>query len=67
MWLHAHFGLERDFYKGFLSGKRNNGIWAPDGGTCELSGPAAKCELPTGSKLYSWGNRDKVLTTQKLL
>ena len=61
MWLHAHFGLERDFDIGFLSGKRNNGIWAANGGACELSEPSVKCELPTGSKLYSWANRDKVL------
>ena len=60
MWLHAHFGIKRDFQKAFNSGRRNNGIWVPDGGVCELSGQKEKCELPTQSQLYSWGKRDKV-------
>ena len=60
MWLHAHFGIERNFDTAFLTGKRNGGIWAPDGGACELSEQTEECKLPGGSELYSWGKRDKV-------
>ena len=63
MWLHAHFGISRDFQKYFHTRNRNRGIWAPDGGICELGEQTRTCELPDGSKLYSWGNRDKVLPT----
>ena len=56
MWLHAHFGIFRDFH----TGNRNDGIWAPDGGVCELTEQTEKCELPDGAEPYSWGKRDKV-------
>ena len=38
---------------------QNEGIWAPNSGTCELSEHTEGCQLPSGSKYYSWGQRDK--------
>ena len=38
---------------------QNNGIWAPNTGTCELSKHTERCKLPSGSKYYRWNQRDK--------
>ena len=54
MWLHA-YGLQN----ARKELKRNQGIWAPDGGPCDLSEQRAKCSLPSHSKFYSWGLRNK--------
>ena len=55
MWLDA-FGLQ-DVLKKI---RRNTGIWAPDAGQCDLREAKKPCKLPTGSKMYSWANREKV-------
>ena len=39
--------------------RRNSGIWAPDSGTCEEKATSKPCELPDGSKLYKWADREK--------
>ena len=40
--------------------RRSNGIWAPDSGICNDKAETKKsCNLPSASKLYSWGQRDK--------
>ena len=63
MWLHAFFGIERDFDTAFQTGKRNGGIWAPDGGACELGDQIKECQLPEGSAPYSWSKRQKECKT----
>ena len=53
MWLDA---LGRNEEKPW----RNHGIWAPDSGSCDIADKTRKeCELPIGSKFYTWGERDK--------
>ena len=39
--------------------RRNHGIWAPDAGPCSKIGTRKACELPPGSKYYTWAQRDK--------
>ena len=39
--------------------KQNNGIWAPDSGPCEPEKDTVTCELPSGSRYYSWAQREK--------
>ena len=39
--------------------RRNHGIWAPDSGSCNIAETRKNCELPLGSKFYSWAQRDK--------
>ena len=56
MWLHA-LGLDSNMVEDAL--KQNNGIWAPDSGPCDTNEPSKICELQSGSKLYTWGQRNK--------
>ena len=59
MWLDAlgHVDLNKEETKDEW---RNHGIWAPDSGSCDIAGQTRKvCELPFGSKFYTWGERDK--------
>ena len=41
--------------------KQNNGIWAPDSGSCKPAKEkiTSTCDLPSGSDYYSWGQREK--------
>ena len=55
MWLDA-FGLQEPEEKI----KENTGIWVPDAGQCDLKEAKKPCKLPTGSKMYSWANIEKV-------
>ena len=55
MWLDA-FGLQ-DVED---EARRNTGIWAPDAGPCDAKETTKKCKLPSGSKMYSWANKEKV-------
>ena len=43
--------------------QKNQGIWAPDSGPCDLRGgkQRAMCRLPSNSRFYSWRHRDKEL------
>ena len=56
MWLHA-LGLDTNNVHDEI--KKNNGIWAPDSGSCEPAKETITCELPSGSRYYSWGQREK--------
>ena len=59
MWLHSFYGIDREFDKAFQTGHRNGGIWAPDGGACELGEQIKQCVAHEGSELYSWSKRQK--------
>ena len=37
----------------------SNGIWMPNSGTCEQVEQGRGCQLPFGSRFYSWSQRDK--------
>ena len=52
MWLDA-LGIN---HKGE---RRNQGISAPDAGSCSEVGTRKTCKLPSGSKYYTWADRDK--------
>ena len=56
MWFHQ-LGLGTSYVDDKIN--QNEGIWAPNSGKCELSQHTENCELPSGSKYYSWGQRDK--------
>ena len=56
MWLHA-LGLDTNNVHDEI--KKNNGIWAPDSGLCEPAKETEPCKFPTGSRYYSWGQREK--------
>ena len=55
MWLDA-FGLQEPEDEI----RKNSGIWVPDAGKCDLKESKKPCKLPSGSKFYSWANREKV-------
>ena len=55
MWLDA-FGLQEPEEEI----RRNTGIWVPYAGQCDLKETKKPCKLPSGSKMYSWANREKV-------
>ena len=56
MWLDA-FGLQAVENEV----RRNSGIWAPDSGPCDEKETRKPCKLPSGSKLYSFADREKVI------
>ena len=62
MWLHA-LGLNSNNNVDLVGAadelKRNQGIWAPDSGTCADSERNKICTLSSGAKYYSWANRNK--------
>ena len=37
----------------------SDGIWMPNSGTCEQGEQERGCQLPIGSRFYSWSQRDK--------
>ena len=39
--------------------RRNDGIWAPDSGSCDTPELIKLCKLPLASKFYAWSQRDK--------
>ena len=55
MWLDA-FGLQE-----VGDARRNYGIWAPDAGPCDAKATRKPCKLPSGSKMYSQADREKVM------
>lgn len=59
MWLDA-FGLQEVEDEA----RRNIGIWAPDAGPCDAKETRKPCELPSGSKMYSRTDREKVMLSQ---
>ena len=56
MWLDA-YGLQEPRNEI----RRNKGIWAPDSGPCTTKTARKPCKLPSGSKMYSFANREKVM------
>ena len=56
LWL-AAYGLRENRYEL----QRNQGIWVPDSGPCDLGGGEQKaiCSLQSNSRHYSWSQRDK--------
>ena len=59
MWSHALGINSKNVDKDI---KKNNGIWAPDSGPCEQTEQTEICFLPSGSKYFSWGQRNKEKT-----
>ena len=55
MWLDA-FGLREVGDET----RRNTGIWSPDAGLCVAKEPRKPCKLPSGSKMNSWADKEKV-------
>ena len=57
MWLEA-LGLSAKL-QSWEKREHKHGIWAPDAGPCKEKGTRKGCKLPSGSKFYSWAERDK--------
>ena len=59
MWSHA-LGLSASNYvDDDIIKNDNDGIWAPDSGSCEQAKISEVCSLPSGSEYYTWGKRNK--------
>ena len=69
MWLHAlwlgegkvrkiqDLRYDKEISRGGIGD--SDGIWMPNSGTCEQVEQGRTCQLPFGSRFYSWSQKDK--------